>query len=435
MNAPLRAYSKAFALSAGLVNSSILLYSLWLLLPAVQTTGGAAAGAFCVGLFALGVLLDGSYLRQEWGDFLLRVFSAAALPLVFWFFLRRGAGHFLGYYLQQGMFWFPLLYCAYARKRQDSRLWRFLFGTVLVCLAITTMTTIGWLVQGILRGGKVYAYSRSLGSAEPGREAYLKELMLRNIGGYDFVYATVLSLPITWYAMLCQSGRKKLALALFLCLQVVMVMLSQYTYGLVFTAVLMFVEGLGLFARNLSQRLGKRQLSVGVSFLWGALPLALCWIFRTQLVAGLAALCGRIGFTNVAYSLEQLLNILTGNGVDAASRLDYYRLPLQGIRQSPFVGSLLGNPFQLSQHSDVLDLLSGVGVIGAALVGLMVVIIGRGLCQGLTKSEAFPHFVLQWMAFAACAILGTVTYSRDISLVLCVSVLLALEKKSFGFSQ
>ena len=48
--------------SAGLCNASILLYVIWLMLPAVQTTGKAVSGVAAVVLFAAGVALD----RKMW---------------------------------------------------------------------------------------------------------------------------------------------------------------------------------------------------------------------------------------------------------------------------------------------------------------------------------------------------------------------------------
>ena len=57
---------KAERLSAPVCNASILLYIVWLLLPAVQTTGRAMTGAGCVALFAAGVALDVRYLKKNW---------------------------------------------------------------------------------------------------------------------------------------------------------------------------------------------------------------------------------------------------------------------------------------------------------------------------------------------------------------------------------
>jgi len=402
------------------------LYTVWLLLPAVQTTGGALAGCCCVALFGVGVLLDTAYLKRQWLDFLLRVLFAAVLPLILWFYLQRGGGLFWGYYGQQGMFWFPVLFCAYARTRGDKRLWRFVKITVLACVAITTLTTIGWLIQGILRGGRVYAYSRSLGSGEPGRDAYLKELMLRNIGGYDFVYATTLALPITCYAVFASRGWRR-ALFITLCAaQLVMVVLSQYTYALIFAVSIIMVEWLAAFIRFIARKL-QRPLRVGPSLLWALFPLVLAFLLRLPLIAGLASFSESAGFQSIAHSLRLLLGALTGNITVDPSRLDFYRLPLEAWSRSPWIGLVAGGTSMLSQHSDILDLLAGVGLVGSIAVIGMIYGMGRGMLSGMKRHPAVPHFMLQGAILLGCALLGTVTYSRDIALLLCVGLLLGLE--------
>lgn len=421
--------SEPSVLSVRLINASILLYTCWLLLPVMQTTGGAVVGLGCIALFGLGILLDSAYLRLNWFDFLLRVLCAAALPLILWFFLRRGGNNFWGYYVQQGMFWFPVLFCAYARNRGDERLWRFLEGTLLACFLITTLTTIGWLVEGILREGQVYAYSRSLGSGEPGREVYLKELMLRNIGGYDFVYASTLVIPMTCYAIKKHDGLKRLGFLALCVAQVIMIALSQYTYALIFAVALIALELVAGFVRRFSRKALHRPLGVMASFLWALLALFVVFLARVPLVSWGASLCENLGFSNLAYSLSQLLNVLTGSALDSASRIEYYRLPLEGIAQSPWLGSLLGGTRLLSQHSDLLDLLSGVGVVGAVATLSMICRMGRGLLRGISKSDARPQLLLQYVALLLCALLGTVIYSRDIPLILCAGAMLVLEPR------
>ncbi len=418
---------KASPFSAGLCNASILLYTLWLLLPALQTTGRAATGLLAVALFGLGVLLDGAYLKTHWLPFLLRILCMAVLPLALRVFLHRGADHFWGYYVQQVMFWFPLLFCGYAREKEDPRLWRFLKIALLGALVVTTLTTIGWLVQGMLRGGKVYAYSRALGNAEPGQEAYHKELMLRNIAGYDFIYASMLSLPLGCYAIQTSRGWKRAAFVAFCAAQLVMIALSQYTYALLFSVLLLAMEGLAALLRWVARRLGK-PLS-GLNSLLLTLPFfLLVYLARVPLVSWAASLCSGIGFENFAISLHQLLASLTGEGIEPASRLSYYGLAVQGFAASPFLGGLPGTVAPLSQHSDLLDLLSAMGLLGAALFFFCAWFLGRGVLRGAGSSPAKPHLLLQYAALLAFCLLGTVIYSRDISLVLCLGALLALER-------
>ncbi|MEG1968154.1 MAG: hypothetical protein RR142_10820 [Clostridia bacterium] len=404
---------KASALSAALCNASMLLYPFWLLLPAVQTTGRALTGMLAVGLFGLGVLLDTAYLKRQWAWFLLRVACAATLPLLLWFFMGRGGQNLAGFYVQQSMFWFPLIFCAYAKERGDERLWRFVKLVLLATVALTTLTTIGWLVQGMLRGGRVYAYSRSLGFAEPGNEAYLKELMLRNIGGYDFIYASVVSLPFTCMGIMHHKGLARAGFFALLAAQLVMIVLSQYTYAMVFAACITAVELFAWLIRVLS----RGRTGMGASLLWGLTPLLLVLVLRVPLITLAAGLCERVGFTSFAFSLNQLLVAMAGGVTDEASRLGYYLLPLRGIAASPLVGSMFGGEALLSRHSDLLDLLSGMGLLGASAVGAMLWLMGRGSLYGVKQCPYKAQLAVAALALTAIAALGTVVYSRDILLV------------------
>ena len=87
--------------SAGLCNLSILLYVLWLLLPAVQTTGRAITGVMTVVLFAIGVLLDGRSWKTDWLGLLGRAVCAGVMPLCLFFFMGRGGGSLLSFLVQR----------------------------------------------------------------------------------------------------------------------------------------------------------------------------------------------------------------------------------------------------------------------------------------------------------------------------------------------
>jgi hypothetical protein len=414
---------KRHALAENLCNASMLFYMTWLLLPAAQAALHAVTGVLAVGVFGAGVALDGETLPKRWPAFLSRVMLAAALPLVLFFLLERGGGNLPGYLAQQGMFWFPLLWCGYARQRGDARLYRFVKPLLMLLLVVTTLTTIGWLVQGILRGGRVYAYARSLGSGAPDRENYLRELMLRNIGGYDFIYASVLLLPVTFYKLLSENGRKRLGYALFYLAQLAMIGLSQYTYAILFAAAITAAELLAWLLRVIFRR-----LSVGASLACAVPFFALLWLLRVPLVTWAGNLAAGFGFTNAAYSLSQLLQLLSGSALDAGSRMDAYTAALRGFAASPLVGSLFGGAKALGMHSDLLDLLSGTGLLGTAAFALGAWWIGRGAEKGVRKSLAFPHLAVQRLFLLLCLAFGTVFYSREISLVVCLSAALLLRE-------
>ena len=169
------------------------------------------------------------------------------------------------------------------------------------------------------------------------------------------------------------------------------------------------------------------RVGLGASLLWGALPLAAAFLLRVPLTALAAEVCERLGLTNFAFSFRQLLLALEGGATSADSRLAYYLTALEGFFRSPLTGSLLGGEKLLSQHSDLLDALSGMGVLGTAAMGGMLWLMGREAFRGLKKSTARAQLVLSGIAVGVTALLGTVVYSRDIAAVAMMGALLILE--------
>jgi len=418
--------SKWKNLSGSLCGASMGLYLIWLLLPAVQTTGRAMTGAACVMLFAVGAVLDWPYFKANIIDLFLRAACALLLPLGLRVFMNRGGTNFAGFYVQQVMFWFPLIFAGYARKRGDRKLWRGLRWILLLTVTVTVCTTIGWLIQGMLRGGRIYAYSRSLGYAGEGREAYLKELMLRNIGGYDFVYAMVAALPLTCILISQHKGWKRGAFVVLIALQTVMILLSQYTYAMLYAAAILAVEVLALLLRKLS----KDKIGLGASLLWSLTPFLVMFLLRQPLVMLAANLCRSLGMSNVAFSMEQLLLALEGQATSADSRLSYYLIAVGGFLDSPLFGSLFSADKLLSLHSDILDLLSGTGVLGALVAAGMLFLMGRGSLSGVRMHPQRAQLMACACAVFVTALLGTVVYSRDIMAVAMIATLLILEGES-----
>ena len=82
----------------------------------------------------------------------------------------------------------------------------------------------------------------------------------------------------------------------------------------------------------------------------------------------------------------------------------------------------------MSYHSDVLDLLSGAGVLGAAIAAGMVWLMGRGSLRGLKTHPQKAQMILMFAAVFVTGLLGTVVYSRDIPTVVMLGALCVLEE-------
>ena len=95
------------------------------------------------------------------------------------------------------------------------------------------------------------------------------------------------------------------------------------------------------------------------------------------LTALAANVCEGLGLSNFAFSFRQLLLALEGGATGADSRLGYYLTALEGFARSPITGSMFGGEKLLSQHSDILDAMSGTGVLGTALMGALLILEGE----------------------------------------------------------
>jgi O-antigen ligase len=103
-----------------------------------------------------------------------------------------------------------------------------------------------------------------------------------------------------------------------------------------------------------------------------------------------------------------------------------YAVSLNSFLASPLTGGIFNPDIQLGMHSELLDLLAGLGIFGTLVFLAGIWLIGRGMAKGIAKSDALPHLILQWITFAVFAALNTVFYSREIPLVLCLCIAFAV---------
>ncbi|HPR78291.1 MAG TPA: hypothetical protein PLR69_06805, partial [Candidatus Limiplasma sp.] len=262
----------------------------------------------------------------------------------------------------------------------------------------------------------------SLGQREISNQAYYGVQTLRAMENFAIsgVFVRNFEHLIEGLAMV----KKAAAIALYL-LQLAMIGLSQYTYAIVFAAGITGVEVLSLLLRTFFHR-----LPIGASMMCTVPIFVLLWVFRMPLVNWATGLATALGFENAAYSLSLLSTLFSGGALESGSRMQAYAVAWHGFLASPWFGSIFTGIKKLGMHSDFLDLLSGMGLFGTVGFGLGAWQIGRGAFRGIGREAPVSHIVLQWIAFLACLALGTVFYSREISLVMClVMALLQREEK------
>lgn len=404
-------------LSLHICAASMLAYCIWLLLPVVQTTGRAVTGAATVALFVAGILLDVEEWRKNWLLLLFQAVCAAVLPYILLRFMHRGGDNGAGFYVSNVMLWYPLIYVSYALRKKDERLWRYLKVLLTSLILITVLSTISGTLYGMLVEKSERTYPRLLGTNATDPQIS-KKLMLRNIGGYDFVYASVMTLPFLCFGAARAAGWKKAGYISFAGLVVVMIVLSQYTYAMIYAGMILVVEFFAWLAGKIFKT------TPGRSMLIGLIPLALICLMSGPLLSLGIKIADAMGLNVLGNNLERLHSMLTGTQIASGDRLGYYAVAWKGFVSSPLLGSLPGGEKLLSQHSEVLDMLSGVGIIGTVVVAAMIWLMHKGLWKEAKKSEAFPHLVLMGAALLLLSSFGTSFYSRDVWLIYALSLLL-----------
>lgn len=403
------------------IRFSMLAYVVWLFLPVVQYLGRSYTGAACVALFGLGVITDVETLKKQWLALFARAAAVIALSLILIVCMDRGGDQKTAFLVRSVMLWFPLIFVGHVRAIGDRKLWQGLKITLQAVMTVTLLTTLGWSIEGIIHGQDP-TYCRVLGSAAPEYAHMLNTLMMRNIGGYDLIYALVISIPVTVVSFFRSKGWRKWASAAFLITQIAVIVLSQYTSALLCMCVVLLVEGLSILVHLVS---GKR-----VTFKTAVLCCCILLIpllFAKQLLSLACSLAGRLELEAISYNLQQLLIALEGGEIDSFSRLVYYPAAINGFLSSPFTGSLFGGEAALCFHSDILDLLSSTGLLGAVCaIGLMW-LAGRGTLRRLGEHTGSGHLCLMIAACLLISLLGTVVYSREITAVIALAALFVLE--------
>lgn len=413
--------------------ASILLYALWLLPPAVQAFTGVRTGALCCALFFAGVLLDRPFLRANAGWFALKCLAAVTMSLFLYGVLKRG-GEFLPFLVQSTMFWAPFLMAFYVCEKRDARLLRGFLPLVLALSAITCATTLIGLAQTPIA-------SRRLGDGSIPHDV-LRGFMLRNIGGYDFIYGLICALPVlAGLAFRARGLRRAMYLALY-ALAAATIVASQYLNALILLAVVTGLLLCALLIGCVARLFGKRP-KVGACVL-GALPVAAACLAFWRTLFGWAVrvwtfLNERVNLNTLTKRLQTMERAFASSDYSLLtdSRFVNYVESLRSFARAPLLGALGATGLKVGGHSEMLDALAGGGLLGAALMAGLCATLFWGAARPALRGATRPFTLLCYGALAAVALLSTVFYSREIGLMtallpLCAAGVFSAGKESAG---
>lgn len=340
--------------------------------------GSSTIGNFLlVGLISvmLVVLLSDSLLRH------LKVLLPFVIFMVLDFIMRLVDGQELEsakfiYGLVQFFMW-PLVMIVIIQRR-DYRFAKLLLALIILCYAITGITT--YIGCGLYPGA-----SRDLAAIYAENDTQKIELYNSlNIGGFDFIYTLVLFCPLIVY--LIRDKRNKIVFRLIptiLFVGIILVIIrSEYA-----TAILCVILSLGCFfaiSRNGETRLGL--------IILGALVVIV--FFETFIDDFLLFISSQLDSDVISSRLEGIATMSsgysssTGSG-DIDARRELYLADWQTFLESP----IYGTGKAVGGHSFVLVNLAKYGLIGLFMMLFLFSKTYQYSIKPYTKSPLFPYLV------------------------------------------
>jgi hypothetical protein len=274
--------------------------------------------------------------------------------LIFWFIKRREAP--VSYFINSFIAFLPAIVSIRLRKIvKDESFFRDYLNAALLFVAVTCVTTMIGHIQYPMA-------SRELAS---GTAIYDTEKYLRvNIGGYEFIYALTLLIPIVLWQIGKARGLRRIWYLAVLVLMIMCVYSSQYTLALICVAIAFLVVFM--------------QKNKTVTLIVTACLALFLLANGLELLANIFYWASEnVGTAYVRDRLLQVAQLLSGRSINTQTtdaRIRHYMNELKYFGQSPIFGSnfLTFHKNTVSGHSLILDMLAAGGIIATSIMAVLM---------------------------------------------------------------
>ena len=315
--------------------------------------------------------------------------------------------------------WLPCLIAIYIKNGESDKFTKKYVQAIVAIMTITSITTIIGLIM----------YPQASRELASGTEIYdTTKYLLRNIGGYEHIYALVVLIPVMLW--LIKNNEKMLKVFNIICMVVNLYCIyrSQYTIAIISAIVIL----LFLFAQKHKKTVLVMLVIVAVSLFIGGTDI-MTFLSKVFLV-----LSKNIGLDYVKDRMLQVSQLFQGVTIateTSADRIEYYQNCWKGFLKSPIWGNNFGafSENNVSGHSMVLDMLSGMGLIGFASVLCLFLISIRTLIKSKIK-EISGTVIITWSAFILVSILNPSSFMTIFMILFVGSVCIQrMEKQNESF--
>ena len=390
------------------LNISILLFAISIFIPAFQFYVPKVIRYMF--LFVSVILLGFQVLKDYklTNDIIMILFECFIFSALV--ILSRGiTNNFFQWIIWFFEFWYSLV-ISIVVVRTKAYSGSILYYTLLFLLIFTTVTTI--------IGNQQYPYaSRKLASGIVEDGAFL---LSKNIGGYGFIYGLVLMVP-------CILRRSKDITNLFhkiLCYAIVGLFLFCVFIAQYMLAILLIIAGIVFHLFSCIKRKSNKLMFATILMI-----IFLLFILFSEVIAqGLLNLSKKLSeYDSISDRIYSLYELFSGNGFsessDANSRMDLYVRSIKTMFSYPLIGTFLfNNETLLGGHSDILDSISGTGILGI----IMILAIYRKWKGMIVKRSIVNRFYVVAVVFVILALTNTIFSSFQISFIMFLMPILSM---------
>ena len=326
----------------------------------------------------------------------VRVLFTITAIVCFMRYLIHGSMPFVTYLINGIIAWTPCIITIICATMLEPKVQKRILQVGAIAMMITAITT----VQGLI--AFPFAARELAGEAT---EVIRNKYMLMNIGGFEFIYALVIGLPVMFWLIKNTSGVMKYVNITVLLSSIYCIYMSAYTTALIISALVIL-----LMVINLKPNLKPAIIIGGVLFVSLAASgfLSNIFLYASQMVES----------DYVADRLMQVSLLLQGQSAsDIDTKTSNERLVLMQNAWNGFFSSpILGNNWVtwhkdvLSGHSFVLDILSSSGILGFAIYISLFYFIFKICIDHPFKSLIYQSRIV-WIAFIAVTIMNPTTFA------------------------
>lgn len=378
-----------FKKTSPILLGAVILYMLNIICPIVDLFMPWYLSLLPVGVMFFYLLGERSKFRKAINVLLLGIVLTF---FQYWFIFKRQ--ELFPYIINSIITWIPCIIAVLCYSQISLVSQKKLLQVALVAMAITSITTV--------LGLQIYPESsRELASANENMRTLYMSL---NIGGFEFIYALVLTIPVVFWMISKTRGFIKLMNIGILLAALYCIYMSAYTTALLISIImlLLLIYDTYPYLRNM--------IIMGCVLFFimagsGALSSIFMWLSSAVESEYVSDRLLQVGLILQGQSIENL-DTETSN-----ERLLLMKNAWEGFSASPIWGNNLikWNKNILSGHSLVLDVLSSAGVLGLVFFIFLFYQVYKKIFSSRFKNLIF-HTRIVWIGFIILSVINPSTF-------------------------